>query len=566
MVGHWGEAEKTLIVTISGGGAVRIGDTGVASRWVHTIDPQRPQEVVAVGGADAGRVFYGRQCPGQVVHLDVFHSVGELDHRVAAGCVREAVALRAYPTGDGGLSPDYFDVQTATGGGRVTGALTFGQRPQLRRAHLNHVHVTGLVDDERLGVLLDVVAGLESEIVRQGLELRKVERVVREQADPDGQADMSPYQTSSDSLLKEEGASSPAQQVLEEHAAYQVAMDLAEDFGSVADVLEVLDSLDRPVEVGDMVKSAVGRPRPSAEMMETLISRGLAKREGFRFSLTGEGLSLRQFLRSHRHEIEAQLRRLIRRVPSFLPARDCTSHGRPDRRIRPTCNYRLPPTGMQPGEWSVEIAVPDTAIAAARRRLPGGPLTFDQDDIRFYQLRSYRSVDICLLIDASASMAGRRLRAAKFLAQHLLLSTRERVAVVAFQENVVKIHVPFTRNYQKVQLGLTRLQPLGLTPLAEGLVGAADYIVASRARNPLILLITDGIPTVPKWSLNPLEDAMAAAGRLPGQRIRFSCIGLEPNRSFLDGLAANARGSLYIVDELSRESLVTIAHRERKQS
>jgi magnesium chelatase subunit D len=221
-----------------------------------------------------------------------------------------------------------------------------------------------------------------------------------------------------------------------------------------------------------------------------------------------------------------------------------------------------------PGEWAVEIAVPDTTIAAARRTFLEGEvgLAFRPDDLRYHQLKGQRTVDICLLIDASASMAGRRLRAAKFLAQHLLLATRERVAVVAFQENHVRVHVPFTRNYQRVTAGLNRLQALGLTPLAEGVMGALEYIGQVRARNPLLLLITDGIPTVPKWTLNPLDDALSAAARLPVERVRFSCIGLEPNRTFLDNLAGVARGSLYIVDELNRESLVSIAHRERRSS
>lgn len=560
----WGAAEPALSTILTRGGAARIGDTGVASRWVHTIDACLPQEVVVVGGADAGRVFYGRAVAGEIVHLDIFHSVGELDHRAAAHCVRQAVALRAHGWGDGRLSPDYFDIQTATGGGRVTGALNFGRRAQLRRTHLNHVHIAALVEDGQLGVLLDIVAGLESEIVRQGLELRKVEQVVIEQARSGDAADLTPYQTATDSRLKASDAVGSTQRALEENIAYQVAVELAEDFGGIGQVLEVLDSLERPVDLGDLIKHPVWRGKSHPGTVEALLSRGLVQREGQRLTLTEAGCKFRRFVRAHRHEIEAQLRRLIRRVPGLLPGRDRTRNARPDRRLRPSSDHRLPATNLLPGEWAVDLAVAETAIAAARSRPEGAPLTFAPADIRFYQLRCYRSVDICLLIDASASMAGRRLRAAKFLAQHLLLTTRERVAVIAFQENAARVHVPFTRDYQKVQLGLAQLQPIGLTPLAEGLMGAAEYVASCRARNPLILLITDGIPTVPKWSLNPLEDAMTAAGRLPPQRIRLCCIGLEPNQAFLGGLAKSGRGSLYIVDELNRESLVSIAHKERK--
>ena len=42
--------------------------------------------------------------------------------------------------------------------------------------------------------------------------------------------------------------------------------------------------------------------------------------------------------------------------------------------------------------------------------------------------------DICLIIDASASMAGFRLRNAKYLAKHLILKRHIRISVMAFQE------------------------------------------------------------------------------------------------------------------------------------
>jgi len=162
-------------------------------------------------------------------------------------------------------------------------------------------------------------------------------------------------------------------------------------------------------------------------------------------------------------------------------------------------------------------------------------------------------------------MAGARMRAAKYLAQHLLLSTRDRVAVIVFQEREAGLYVPFTRNFEEVERGLRRIRPLGLTPLAEGLVEAAAYIRREKARDPLLLLITDGIPTVPRWTMNPVADAHTAAVRLGKEGVRFSCIGLEPNRGFLRDLAAGARGTLHVVDELEHALLSEIAHTERRR-
>jgi magnesium chelatase subunit D len=182
-----------------------------------------------------------------------------------------------------------------------------------------------------------------------------------------------------------------------------------------------------------------------------------------------------------------------------------------------------------------------------------------------YRRRGLGPLDVCLVIDASASMAGPRMRAAKYLAQHLLLSTRDRVAVVVFQEREAGLYVPFTRNFEAVQRGLARIRPLGLTPLAEGLVQAATYVRRERVRDPLLLLITDGIPTVPRWTMNPIADALAAARALARDRIRFSCIGLEPNLDFLRDLAAGARGTLHVVEELDQALLSEIAHSERRR-
>lgn len=194
------------------------------------------------------------------------------------------------------------------------------------------------------------------------------------------------------------------------------------------------------------------------------------------------------------------------------------------------------------------------------------PFHLAREDLRVYRRQGYRTRDICLLIDASASMAGKRIRAAKHLARHLLQSGHDRVAVLSFQEKETSVCVPFTRNGPRVEAGLRRMQPFGLTPLASGLHDCLDYLVTARSRNPLLLLITDGVPTVPRWTMNPLGDAIRAAAEVASRKVSFACIGLEPNRDFLEKLAQQGRGSLYVVEELEKDALVAIAHRERRKA
>lgn len=292
--------------------------------------------------------------------------------------------------------------------------------------------------------------------------------------------------------------------------------------------------------------------------------------------LTPEGKAMLAYLRRHMRDVKLRFRKLIRRIPGrgVLSAK---SRRRPGRgAASPDVRYGMVrgTAPAQPGAWLNDVAVPETLGAAIRRthlerlgqaRPPRSlqRLRLERKDIQLYLRASEHALHICLLIDASASMAGRRIMAAKHLARHLLVSTKDRIAVIAFQERDVRVYVPFTRDYGMVEEGLSRIQPMGLTPLAHGLTQSMELIRSSRVRRPLLLLITDGIPTVPKWSVDPLADALEAARHVKAGRIPFGCIGLQPSRRYLDHLSREAGGTLHVVDELSEESLVAIAHAER---
>lgn len=71
----WDEAAQVLAAELAAGRGVRVGETAVVSTRVHLLEPSRPGLVRILKEADAGRVFYGRRDPGQVVHLDLFHAV-----------------------------------------------------------------------------------------------------------------------------------------------------------------------------------------------------------------------------------------------------------------------------------------------------------------------------------------------------------------------------------------------------------------------------------------------------------------------------------------------------------
>ena len=549
-----GEPSAALEGIVWGQSAARVGQSAVVSPFLHTFDPSAPDSVAFVVGADAGSVFYRRKTPGEIIHIDVFHEVGEVDHTRVASWVRQALERVSY----GESLADMVDVQTGTGGGRVSGSLRFGRKVSLRRAHMNHVHLAVGLDKSRADALLWVVAAAEAAIIESGMEIRQVRCLERQMAAPGDPLDLSPYSSPTDSNLREDSVRG-----LDDEQMMQSAMEISDELGGVEEMRRALEEIaawEESKATGSMKKA---NPPPGwDDVVEKLISERLAKRDGRRVVLTDRGWELHDFLTLKSKEIEMQFRRLLRKAPGIKPPRDRARFSEAHS-LRPGKAWGMRPMKLLPGEWPHDIALPET-IAAALARCPY-ELSVVAEDLRTHRDRSKRSADVCLLIDASASMAGKRLRAAKYLAQHLLLASSEKIAVVVFQEGTVKVEVPFTRKLSFVQAGLARVQPMGLTPLAEGLLQAAEFIKEAKSRKPLLLLITDGIPTVPKWTLNPLEDALQAASMLERARMRFGCIGLQPNRSFLEALSKRAHGTLYVVDELERETLASIANRERRR-
>ena len=90
--------------------------------------------------------------------------------------------------------------------------------------------------------------------------------------------------------------------------------------------------------------------------------------------------------------------------------------------------------------------------------------------------------------------------------------------------------MPFTRNFNVLEQGLNRIKSDGLTPLAKALDNSNIYLNSKHFKNPLIMLVTDGIPTVPLWTDDPLKDAITAARKIKKPKSNFCCIGLHPNK------------------------------------
>jgi magnesium chelatase subunit D len=151
-----------------------------------------------------------------------------------------------------------------------------------------------------------------------------------------------------------------------------------------------------------------------------------------------------------------------------------------------------------------DLHVTATMLAAAphqRGRGRTGPgLVLRADDLREVVREGREGNLVLFVVDASGSMAARkRMSAVKTAVLSLLLDAyqrRDKVGLITFRGAGAKVALPPTSS---VEVGAARLRSLptgGRTPLAAGLMRAADVLRVERlrdpARRPLLVLVTDG--------------------------------------------------------------------------
>ncbi|WP_113702466.1 VWA domain-containing protein, partial [Nonomuraea lactucae] len=177
------------------------------------------------------------------------------------------------------------------------------------------------------------------------------------------------------------------------------------------------------------------------------------------------------------------------------------------RRSRARTSHGRVTGARRPGGRIRGLHVTATILAAAphqkRRGRTGPGLLLREDDLREVVREGREGNLVLFVVDASGSMAARkRMTAVKTAALSLLLDAyqrRDKVGLVTFRGASAELVLPPTSS---VEAGAARLRSLptgGRTPLAAGLVKAADVLRVERvrdpARRPLLVLVTDGRAT-----------------------------------------------------------------------
>jgi magnesium chelatase subunit D len=183
----------------------------------------------------------------------------------------------------------------------------------------------------------------------------------------------------------------------------------------------------------------------------------------------------------------------------------------------------------RPDGSSGSLHLVETLLAAAgqqpARERTGGRVTLLPADLRV-AVREGREANLVLFcVDASGSMAARkRMTQVKTAVLSLLLDAyrrRDKVGLVTFRGPGAEVVLPPTGSVDIAAARLDELPAGGRTPLAEGLLTAAQVLERERVRDPrlrpLLVLVTDGRATGgadPKQAVARAQQAAAYVARL----------------------------------------------------
>lgn len=552
---------------------VRLGETTVISHKVHANDNYAPGIIRIYKEKDAGQYYLRLPEEKQILHVDVFHEPASLDPVYVAQPIRDAFKTYVKRLADeqpGEVDEEQWTqlfislakgiyLQTSGGKGSVYDLSVRKGELIAKKAQIpvSHVHVLAEIPPQYYDCLIFMVDAIEKAIQNHGYEIRRVEKIIHCKAEESA----SPGLGIGISLP---GLNLPeAKEEVNKQNRFQIILDLTAAFGSLEEAARFLEAL---TPTGNMQLPGFAKKHTDDDLKQTLLdlqNSDLIKQGRFFTTMTKEGKELLRFMRSHQQELEAQVRKSIR-------------HSKIVRRNYKTYHHSLLKSkkcllsdekkvlNLRDNAWYGSIAIPETVVhSAARSYLEGvRPLRIKKEDLHQYGQKSFAPIDTLLAIDCSGSMVGEKIRAVSYLAEHFLLTSREKIGVVTFQERSAQVAVPFTKNYRKLEQGLMAIRPAGITPLAHGIVESVNLVQKKRARNPLMILITDGVPNFPLWTTDAQADGLTAAKKIAEAKICLVCIGVLPNENYMQELALAGQGNLYVVEELNRDSLVDVVTTE----
>ena len=214
----------------------------------------------------------------------------------------------------------------------------------------------------------------------------------------------------------------------------------------------------------------------------------------------------------------------------------------------------------------------ETIRAAAPHQLArgrtGGRLRFEHTDLRTARREGREANLVLFCVDASGSMAARkRMEQVKTAILSLLLDAyqrRDKVGLVTFRGDGAEVALPPTHSVDIAARRLAELLAGGRTPLAEGLLTAAEVLrveaVRDPRRRPLLIVITDGRAT---HGADAVARSRQAAQWIAEHRTTAVVVDCEqgPMRMGLAGSLALAMQATHLpIADVSASALTTLAN------
>jgi magnesium chelatase subunit D len=198
----------------------------------------------------------------------------------------------------------------------------------------------------------------------------------------------------------------------------------------------------------------------------------------------------------------------------------------------------------------------------------GGRLRFETTDLRTARREGREANLVLFCVDASGSMAARkRMEQVKTAILSLLLDAyqrRDRVGLVTFRGDGAEVALPPTHSVDIAARRLAELPAGGRTPLAEGLLTAAEVLrveaVRDPRRRPLLIVITDGRAT---HGQDAVARSRQAAGWIAEHRTTAVVVDCEqgPMRMGLAGALAQAMQATHLpIADVSASALTSVAN------
>jgi Ca-activated chloride channel family protein len=170
--------------------------------------------------------------------------------------------------------------------------------------------------------------------------------------------------------------------------------------------------------------------------------------------------------------------------------------------------------------------------------------------------------DIVFVFDRSGSMAGEKMEQGREALRMgiNMLADADRFGIVDFASEADSFR-PELASASKENRALARdhvanLRAAGSTNINDALVKALDLLSPAAGRLPIVLFITDGLPTVGERRFDKILEN--ARGRAARPRIFVFGVGADVNTEFLDRLAEEGRGARdYVAPEEKIEGKVS---------